>query len=134
MKTEIETRLKQAMKSKDLKAANVYRNIKAAITESEKGKGETDPMKILQKYVKQRTESHKEYTELGRTDLAEDEMYEIELLSDLLPKALTKEETEAIIDKLIADGNDNIGKVMKAVGQVEGIDRKMVSEILKDKL
>jgi uncharacterized protein YqeY len=65
--------------------------------------------------------------------LIEDELYEIGLLSDMLPKVLSREETEKLVSEIIAEGNNNIGMVMKAIGKIDGVDRKLVSEICREK-
>jgi len=73
---------------------------------------------VLDKMVKQRRESISQYTDAGRTDLAEQEEYEISVLKDFLPEALSDAEIIQMIAKAIeATGAASI----KDMGKVMGI-------------
>lgn len=74
---------------------------------------------VLDKMVKQRRESLKQYREAGRDDLADIEAFEIQEIQQYLPAALSDDEMDAIIGTAInqtgASSIRDIGKVMAAV-------------------
>jgi len=73
---------------------------------------------VLDKMVKQRRESISQYTDAGRTDLAEQEEYEISVLKDFLPEALSDAEIIQMIAKAIEDTG---AASIKDMGKVMGI-------------
>ena len=99
---------------------------------------------LLQKEAAKRRDTARIYTEAGETDRATAEVAEAEIIEAYLPKALTREEVEAIVDEVIAalkaDGQElsmrSIGAVMKPVtARVAGrFDGKTVSEIVRGRL
>lgn len=134
--------IKAAMKARDSKSLEALRGIKKELIEAQtKGAQheleEADIMKILQKMVKQRQDSAQLYTEQNRPDLAEEETTQAEVISRYLPKALSQEEVEAAIRKIIAEvgatSPKDMGKVMGVASkQFAGrADGKMVSDLVK---
>ena len=117
---------KEAMKAKETARLSTLRLITAAIKDREiaargdgsdhDGLSEADLTAILSKMVKQRQESAKAYEEGGRLELAEREEDEIKVIQAYLPRQLDEAETNAAIDKAIADlGAESIrdmGRVM----------------------
>ena len=117
---------KEAMKAKETARLSTLRLISAAIKDREiaartdggdqDGLTEADLTAILSKMVKQRQESAKAYEEGGRLELAEREEDEIKVIQAYLPRQLDEAETNAAIDKAIADlGAESIrdmGRVM----------------------
>ena len=117
---------KEAMKAKEPARLSTLRLITAAIKDREiaargdggdkDGLSEADLTAILSKMVKQRQESAKAYEEGGRLELAEREEDEIKVIQAYLPRQLDEAETNAAIDKAIADlGAESIrdmGRVM----------------------
>ncbi|MED5412018.1 MAG: GatB/YqeY domain-containing protein [Pseudomonadota bacterium] len=92
---------------------------------------------ILDKMVKQRRESIKQFESAGRDELVAQEQSEIEVLQEFLPQALSEEELHAIISAALSDtgaeGMQDMGKVMgiikpKVVGRA---DMSIVSEKIK---
>lgn len=97
-------------------------------------------MSVLLKQVKQRQESIELYKNANRTDLADKEQAELEILQEYLPKQLTEEEVAKVIEEAcapyLAEGMKVMGKVIKSImdaykGQVDG---KAVSEAVKARL
>lgn len=146
LENKIQTDLTNAIKSKDIKTANVLRSIKTAFTEfktSPNGKKEpedSDLLKILQKLAKQRKESGDLYKTNNRPDLAENEYAESEIVSQYLPKMLSDEAISKIVDttieKLGVTSIKDMGKVIGFItktyaGQVEG---SVVSKMVREKL
>lgn len=133
------------MKSGDKIRLETLRMLRAQILEFEKSglnreMTDDDSMKILLSAVKKRKESVEVYEKAGRSELAEKEQKEIEIIQEYLPKQMSKEEAEIIIAKIIADvaatSPKDIGKVMPPImkelkGKIEG---KIINEIVKQKL
>lgn len=150
MKDRINEDLKEALKSGDTLRRDVLRMLKARILErevslrQEKGKdyqlSSEEVLQVIQQYAKQRKQSISSFQDGGRADLAEKEQAELEILEDYLPKALSREEIEALVDEVIsasgASGPADLGTVMKAVmARTRGAaDGKEVNQIVRSKL
>ena len=142
----IQNELTTAIKSKDIQKANVLRGIKSAFTEYEKSpnvKGtpsDSDYVKILQKMAKQRKETRDLYLEKGRKDLADNENFELRIISEYLPKMLGEKEVEEIALKYISELNavsmKDMGRIVKAVNAAypSQIDGAMLAKIVKANL
>jgi len=99
-----------------------------------------DVLAVIQKMIKQRQDSIDEATGAGRSDIAESEQAEVDVLQTYLPKQLSREEIAAEVDQVIAQtgasGMQDMGKVMgplmnKLKGQADG---KLISEVVREKL
>ena len=138
--------LKTAMLAKDEKALRSLRAIKAAIllAKTSEGSGgelkEDDETKLLQKLVKQRKDSLEIFQQQNRTDLAQKEQEEIEIIEKFLPKQLSADEIKAelsvIINEVGATSPADMGKVMgaatkKLAGKADG---KTISALVKELL
>ena len=138
--------LKTAMLAKDEKALRSLRAIKAAILLAKTSEGaggelkEDDEIKLLQKLVKQRKDSLEIYQQQNRTDLAQKESEEIEIIERFLPKQLSvdelRSEVAAIISEVGASSPADMGKVMgaatkKLAGKADG---KTISALVKELL
>lgn len=102
----------------------------------------TDAVAIasIEKMLKQRRDSEKQFRDGGRADLADKEAAEIKILSDYLPQQLTEAEVTALIVQAIAEtgaqGGKDMGKVMgwikpKVAGRT---DMGKLSGLIKAKL
>ncbi|CUH68368.1 hypothetical protein TL5118_02612 [Thalassovita autumnalis] len=129
--------MKQAMKDKNTTRVSTLRLINAAIKDRdiaargegrEEGVGDADVLAILGKMVKQRQESARQYEEASRFDLAEQELVEIKVIEDFLPRQLNDDEVAAAVDAAITavEGSSirDMGKVMgvlkeKYTGQMD---------------
>jgi uncharacterized protein len=142
LKEKIMEDLKIAMKTKDTIKLSVLRAIKSAILmhETDKNAMELDAageVKLLQKLVKQRRESAEIYAQQNRSDLAETERLEADIISEYLPKMLDEDEIGKIISGIIqsvgAKDMKDMGKVMGAAQkQLAGkADGKMISDCVK---
>jgi len=138
--------LKTAMLAKDEKALRGLRAIKAAILLAKTSEGaagelkEEDETKLLQKLVKQRKDSLEIYQQQNRSDLAQKEQEEIDVIEKFLPKQLSGEELQLEIKKIIAETGAvspaDMGKVMaaatkKLAGKADG---KTISGAVKELL
>ncbi len=136
--------LKNSMKEKNVIRKNVIQMVRAAILQIEKDKGiEVDDNKILEiiaKEVKTRNDSLEDFEKGGREDLIKQAKEEIAILSEYLPKQLTKEELTEKITKIIADlgatSMKDMGMVMKeAKAQIgTAADGKSINEVVKELL
>lgn len=133
------------MKAKDADRLAVLRMVKASLMNRkiEKGGELTDEevMKALQSLVKQRKDSIEQYTNAGRTELADKEASEITFIETYLPQAASAEEVAAAVEAAIAETGassmKDMGSVMKAaLANLAGktADGKLVSEAVKTKL
>jgi hypothetical protein len=92
---------------------------------------------IFDKMLKQRRDSHKQYSEAGRDDLASQEAFEIEVIEGFMPARLAGEELAQLVRQAVADSGassmKDMGKVMGLVKpQVQGrADMGEVSALVK---
>lgn len=136
--------LTAAMKAQDSFKLSVLRMLKSSLKNEEINKKspltDEDVLSVIKKQVKMRKDSKEEYLTYNREDLADSLEKEIEILNAYLPRELTKEELEQIIDETInelkPDGLKGMGMVIKAVSAKCGVtaDMKLVSTIVKEKL
>jgi len=146
LENKIMTSIKESMKSKDQTSLRALRAIKSAIIlqKTQKGSSEEisndDELKILQKLVKQRKDSADIYQDQDRMDLAQPELDEIKIIEQFLPEAMSEEEVEnevkKVIDETGAEGMKDMGKVMgivtkKLMGKADG---KTISTIVRNNL
>ena len=109
LRDDINSALKDAMKSGDTRRVGTLRLINAAILERETSGAErlklTDPqiLEVMQKMVKQRHESLDIYEKAGRADLAAQERAEIDIISAYLPKRMSDLEAAEAISTLIKE-------------------------------
>jgi len=138
--------LKTAMLSKDEKSLRGLRAIKAAILLAKTSEGaggelkDDDEVKLLQKLVKQRKDSLEIFQQQNRSDLAQKEQEEIEVIEKFLPKQLSAEELQLEIKKIIAEtgatSSADMGKVMgAATKRLSGkADGKTISTAVRELL
>lgn len=146
LKEHIEADIKKAMLAREKDELRALRSVKSMIllAETEKGKaGELTPeteMKILQKAVKQRSDSIALYREQNRNDLADAEQGELEIIKQYLPEQISTESLRAEMEKIIAEVG---AQSMKDMGRVMGlatkslagkVDNKSISEMVKELL
>ena len=144
IKQQVMDAMKAAMKSKEKQRLAVIRLIQADFKQKEVDERieVDDPvaLQILDKMVKQRRESIKQYEAGDRADLAEKENFELEVIQEFLPAALSMEEVSALISQAIQETG---AESMKDMGRVMGIlkpklqgraDMSEVSSLIKEKL
>lgn len=141
---KLDADLKEALKSKDEMKVSVIRMLKASLKNKSIEKmgplTDDDILSVLSSMAKQRRESIEQFTLANRTDLAEKERKELEIVQSYLPRQLSLREIEDIINSAIkechASSPADIGKVMKiVVPKTRGVaDGKVVSEKVKELL
>lgn len=146
LEEKIMAELKKAMLAKDEKTTRSLRAIKAAIILAKTAEGATgelkeeDETKILQKLVKQRRDSLEIFQQQNRSDLAQKEQEELEVIEKFLPKQLSTDELKTELTKIISSLNAlsmaDLGKVMgAATKQLAGkADGKAISAVVKELL
>lgn len=144
LKEKLMEDLKNSMKEKNNLRKNVVQMVRAAILQIEKDKGiEVDDNKILEiiaKEVKTRNDSLVDFEKGGREDLVEQAKQEIAILSEYLPKQLTKEELKEKLTKIISDlgatSIKDMGAVMKeAKAQIgTSTDGRTINEVVRELL
>jgi len=121
LKQTIQDDMKAAMKGGDKRRLGVIRLIMAAIKQREVDErielDDTQVLAVLDKMVKQRRDSIAQYEKAGRTELAEQEAYEVDICQTYMPQQLS----EAEIDDLIGQALTETGAAsMKEMGKVMG--------------
>ena len=148
LQSKIETKLNEALKTKDKKTYSTLRLVVAAIKDTLIAKkirdkqtlSDNDLISLLKKMVKQRNDSCEAYKKGGRNELVENEMSEIKIINEFLPKQLNEEETKKIcldtIKTVGASSVKDMGKVMSALKKdySDVLDFSKVSKIIKDNL
>lgn len=126
----ISSDIKAAMLARDKVRLEALRGIKKEFLEAKSAPGaggdlsDDAAMKILVKMAKQRHESARIYTEQNRPELAEAELAEAAVIETYLPKALTPEELEAELRRIIAETG---AKVPADMGRVMGTATKALA-------
>ena len=143
---QISADIVSAMKAKDKVRLMALRNVKKYFIESKTAPGandelsDEDAMKILAKLAKQGKDTASVYDSQNRADLAEEEMKQVRIIEEYLPKPLSTEELRtalsAIIQEVGATSAKDMGRVMglaskQSAGKAEGrVISAMVKELL----
>ncbi len=124
MLVRLKDEMKAAMKSRQKERLGVIRLILSATKQVEVDERiELDDARViavLDKMLKQRRESIKQYRDANRVDLAEIEEAEILVIQDFLPKALTEDEITEMVQAAISESS---ASSIKDMGKVMGIVR-----------
>ncbi len=120
----------EAMKAKEPVRLQTLRNIKKYIIEAKTAGTEitelpdADVLKIISKLAKQGSDSAEIYRQQNRADLAEEELAQVEVLQEFLPKQLSPEALTAAVKAVIAE----VGATsMKEMGKVMGVASKRLA-------
>lgn len=126
LQEKIQSDLKVAMMNKDVHKRDLIRVLIGEINRVGKDVSDDDVSKIVKK--------------MTDNAILMDNQFEIDILSNYLPKMLTEKEIENVIDQFILDNNINsikqMGLVMKYLKDEFGlsIDGKIASSLIKNKL
>ena len=143
LKEQIDADIKKAMLARSKGELEALRGIKSLILLAETDKSASSELsvevenKLLLKAAKQRKESGDIFQQQGRMDLAEKELFQLNIISRYLPKQLSEAELESelkgILIQVGATGPQDIGKVMAvATKALTGkADGKVISELVK---
>ena len=144
LKQRIQEDVKCAMRSKDKERLGVLRMTTAAIKQREIDErtslDDAGILTVLDKMIKQRRDALGQFTAAGRNDLAEREAFEIAVLEEYMPAALTETELNTLIEAAMtevgASSLRDMGNVMKLLTpEVRGrADMGAVSGRVKERL
>ncbi|MGC9385672.1 MAG: GatB/YqeY domain-containing protein [Hydrogenovibrio sp.] len=145
LKATLTAAMKAAMKAKEKERLAVIRAMLAAIKQVEVDNQTTleddaEVLPILDKMLKQRRDSHQQYLDADRPELAEQEAYEMSVIQTFLPQALTEAEIAQMIDAAVTEAGaatmQDMGKVMGLLKpKMQGrADMAEVSKLIKSKL
>jgi len=145
IKSKLNEMLKEALRNKDQAKLNVIKLLKTSITNEEiktgqKELNEEQIISVINREVKKRKEAIEEIKKVGKLERAEEEEKELNILLEFLPKQLTIEEIDKLIDNAInqtgAQTPKDIGKVMGfLMKEIKGkADGKLVNELVLKKL
>ena len=144
LKEQLLADLKASMKAKDTVKKSTVTMIRAAILQVEKDNkvelGDAEIQEIIAKQMKQRRDALDEFKKAERDDLIAQTEAEMRVIEAYLPKQLTQEEIEAIVDETIketgAESAKDMGKIMgELMPKVKGLaDGKLVNQIVREKL
>jgi uncharacterized protein len=123
LKERLRSDLTQSIKDRDKVKSGTIRMVLTAITEAEVAGSEAielsdrQVLDVVIREAKKRREAEEAYANAGRTELAEKEHAESQVLADYLPRQLTQSEISAIVsDAIAATGAAEIG--VRGMGKV----------------
>jgi len=141
---KIQSDMYSAMKAGEKEKASTLRTVLAKLKDKQidarEPLSEKDEIKVLQTLVKQRKESIDLYQKGGRSELAEAESFELEIINTYLPEMMNEDDVRKLIEEIIeqtsAQSMADLGKVMPQImkqgkGLIEGkTAQRIVSELL----
>ena len=100
---------------------------------------DTKALKIINKMIKQRSDSISQFRDGGRDDLADKEQSEVDILSKYKPAQLSEEEVAVKVNEAIeqsgASSMQDMGKVRGLLKSLAGsADMGLISKLVKEKL
>lgn len=124
LKNRVKDEMVAAMKGGDKRRLGAIRLLLAAIKQREVDErielDDTQVLVVLDKMVKQRRDSIEQYEKAGRTELAEQEAFEISLLQEFLPAALSDAEIDVLIDQaIVSTGATSIKDMGRVMGKIK---------------
>jgi len=132
--------LTSAMKAQEKDRLSTLRMLQSALKNEQINVGhelsDEEAMSVIRKAVKQRQDSIEQYANAGRTELADKERAEMDLLKTYLPAELSETELESGLREIIAStgaqSKKDLGKVMKeATARYKGrADGKKIQEVV----
>ena len=143
-KDEIEQGLKKALKEKDTLRVSVLRMLLTALNykeiEKKKPLAEDEFFSVVKTMIKQHAESIESFTKGRRSDLAEKEEKELNILKEFAPSQISADElsleVEGAVAALGAKDQKDMGKVMKFLVEklASRVDGKVLSEMVRKRL
>jgi len=145
LKHRIREEMKDAMRSGERERLKVIRLIISSVKQVEIDSRkdidtDNEVLEIINKMVKQRRDSVKQFLAGARQDLADIELSEIKILENYLPEQLNEQEIELMIDSALTEtaaiDMKDMGKVMAAIkAKINGrADMSVVSTKVRSKL
>ena len=140
IQSDMYTSMKAGEKEKASTLRTVLAKLKDKQIDAREPLSEKDEIKVLQTLVKQRKESIDLYQKGGRSELAEAESFELEIINTYLPEMMNEDDVRKLIEEIIeetgAQSMADLGKVMPQImkqgkGLIDGkTAQRIVSEML----
>ena len=141
---KIQSDMYTAMKAGEKEKASTLRTVLAKLKDKQidtrEPLSQKDEIKVLQMLVKQRKESIDLYQKGGRSELAQAESFELEIINTYLPEMMNEDDVRKLIEEIIeeagAQSMADLGKVMPQImkqgkGLIDGkTAQRIVSEML----
>lgn len=144
LKLRITEDMKSAMRARDTARLNAIRLVLAALKQKEVDEriemDDAAVLVILDKMLKQRKDSITQFEAAARHDLADQEKFEVSVLQEYMPQALSETEVVAIVDQAVTESGaasmQDMARVMALVRpQLAGrADMGQVSALVKTRL
>lgn len=140
---KINADIKASMLAKDAKRLDAVRAIKSVILllkTSPEGLTEENALKSIKTECKKRKETAEIYAAQNRPELAAEELAQVSIMEEYLPKQMTESEIRTAVEKIIsetgASSPKEMGKVMGGFNSTYAgmADGKIVSDIVKQML
>ena len=144
LKQTLSDSIKTSMKARELERVKVLRNVQSVVKQIEIDRqtelDDAQVLEVLQKQLKQRHESLTIFTENGRDDLANKEQFEIDIITEFMPKQMDDAELAALVNAEITEQG---ATSMRDMGSVMGVlknktagraDPALISKLVKDAL
>ena len=149
IQNQLADELKDAMKSQDKPRRDVIRQVQTEVATTKSQPDFTDEVndafyqKVIGSYVKKMDKSRAEYADLGDRgeEMASKLAFEVEYLSQWLPKKLSEEETRSLVGSAISAlgvaGDEKaagrvIGELMKNHGK--DLDGGLVNRLVREEI
>jgi uncharacterized protein len=135
--------MKEAMKARETVRLTTIRGLLSAFVNYQVDNGATpqdeisdeNASKVIKTEVKRRRDSINQFSEAGRSDLADNEKEELDILLQYLPEQMNEEQIKAVVERLISEleisGKSDIGKLMPSVmKECSNADGSLVKQIV----
>lgn len=133
---QISSDITTAMKAREKEKLEALRGIKKVMLEAKSAAGATgelsdqECLKLIQKLAKQGNDSAAIYKEQGRTDLYEQEIFQVKVFESYLPTKMSDAELTEAIQSIIAEVG---ASSVKEMGKVMGVASKKLAGLADGK-
>lgn len=144
IKDELKEKIKEAMRNKDTATRDTLRNIQTMIKQIEVDErrevDDSEVIKLIIKYAKQRQEAMAQFEAASRDDLVQKEQLELDIISVYLPKQLSEEEMKTKLKEIIAElgatSMKDMGNIMAKAREIFGnsADGSTINKVVKELL
>ena len=140
IKNSLKVAMKNSKKQEVLAIRNILEKIKKVEVDNQKELNEAEIIKIISKYAKQLRDSITQFKAGNRLDLVEKEEQELKIVEQFLPKQLSENEIDQIVQDVIKNLNAksmaDMGRVMKEIMNITkgAADGTMISASVRNYL
>ena len=145
LEEKINADIKVAMLAKDKDKLEALRAVKSAVLLAKSEKigvelSEEIELKLLQKLVKQRRDAAEIYKQQSRSDLADSELFQADVIEYYLPDQLSPDEVRVVLKQIASEigvaSMKDMGKLIGAASQklAGSADGKLISTLVKEML